>query len=180
MPVFLSDTSGLDTFACECCGATFPKISLHEHHKIKRASGGQDIRENIAILCALCHHNLHQIEAAIKNEKRRLLVPEMLRQLYPSNINARGTCLYLATTAAVAVDSKNPTNKPAQDEPDYSVFDTPTEVHLTPPRVSLAIKAAVDQVCSEMRDPMSRRKIGTGPYLKMLLIADLRKRGYKV
>jgi hypothetical protein len=178
MPVFLKNANSLDTFACDCCGKVFPRISMHEHHKIKKASGGQDTRDNIAILDAHCHHALHQIEAAVKNDKKRLLVPDLLKKLYPDNSKAREFCLYLAMTAAVGSDSKNADNKPAQGI-DYSQFDSEELVHLTPPAVPPYIRDLVNRVVREMRTPKGR-SLGVGRYLRFLIEADLKKRGYKL
>lgn len=179
MPVFLKEAHGLDTFACDCCGEIFPRISMHEHHKIKRAGGGQDTRENIAILDAHCHHALHQVEAALKNEKRRLHIPDILLKLYPKNQKARENCLYLATTAALSKDGRNTENVPITADPDYSEFDTDELVHLTPPKVTPRVKELVMRVCQEMTHPRTKRPLGVSTYLKLLVEQDLRKRGLK-
>lgn len=178
MPVFLKGASGMDTFACDCCGKIYPRISMHEHHKIKQADGGKDTRENIAILDAHCHHALHQIEAAIKNEKKRLHVPDLLRLLYPDNAKAREMCLYLATTAVFSKDSKNEKNTPAQDT-DYSMFDTEELVHLTPPMVPPKVRDMVNRVVRELKGPTGK-SVGVSTYLRWLIEADLRRRGLRV
>jgi len=177
MPVFLKDAHGLDTFACDCCGKVYPRISMHEHHKIKQAMGGKDTRANIAILDAHCHHALHQIEAAVKNEKKRLYVPEMLRRLYPDNQKAREICLYLAMTAAMGEDKQNPDNKAAEE--DWSIFDTDDLVTLTPPRVPPKIRDLVNRVVAQLKGP-DGKKAGVSTYLRWLVEADLRKRGFKL
>lgn len=176
MPVFLKGAHGLDTFACDCCGQVFPCMVANEHHKIKQAQGGKDTRENIAVLDAHCHHALHQIEAAIKNEKKRLHVPDMLKKLYPSNAKAREQCLYLAMTAAMGVDRHNPDNKPASSEPDYSEFDTEDLVHLPPPAVPPHVRDAVQRVVRQMRTPRGK-PLGIGKYLRYLVEKDLKQRG---
>jgi len=152
---------------------------MHEHHKIKRAEGGQDARENIAILDAHCHHALHQIEGAVKNDKKRHLVPDMLQQLYPDNAKARENCLYLAMTAALSNDSRNSENKKASASTDYSAFDTEMLVHLTPPKVPPKTRDLVNRVCNEMRNPRTGKKLGVSSYLRLLVEQDLKKRGYQ-
>jgi len=179
MPVFLKDASGLDTFACDCCGKVFPRISMHEHHKIKKAQGGQDTRANIAILDAHCHHALHQIEASIRSDKKRLLVPDLLKKLYPDNQKARENCLYLAMTALLGVDKENPENKQASSSPDFSMFDTEELVHLTPPAVPPHIRDLVNRVVRDMRSPKGK-PIGVSRYLRFLVEKDLRQRGYRL
>jgi hypothetical protein len=177
MAVFLKEAHLLDTFACDCCGQVFPRISMHEHHKVKRAQGGKDTRANIAVLDAHCHHALHQIEAAIKSEKKRLHVPDLLRQLYPSNAKAREQCLYLAMTAAMGVDKENPSNKATTDEDNaYSEFDTEELVHLTPPAVPPHVRDAVNRLVRQMKTPRGK-PIGVGRYLRYLVEKDLKQRG---
>jgi len=177
MPVFLKEANGLDSFACDCCGKIFPRISMHEHHKIKKAQGGQDTRANIAILDAHCHHALHQIEASIRNEKKRLFVPDLLKKLYPDNQKAREICLYLAMTAMQGVDKDNPENKSAAT--DYTMFDTEELVHLTPPAVPPFIRDMVNRVVKDMRSPKGK-PIGVSRYLRFLIERDLRMRGMKI
>ena len=181
MPVFLKDAHGLDTFACDCCAAIVPKMSIEEHHKIKRADGGKDTRENIAIICVSCHNALHHIEGAVKSEKKRLLIPDMLKKLYPSNQKAREYCLYLAMTAAMKVDKENPENKPKESnaDTDYSMFDTDDLVHLTPPAVPPFIRDLVMRVVKDMRSPKGK-PIGVGRYLRFLVERDLRQRGLRL
>lgn len=178
MPVFLKDAHGLDTFACTCCGEIYPRISIHEHHKIKKANGGKDTLDNIALLDAHCHHALHQLEAALKNEEKRKHVPDMLQKLFPNNAKARENCLYLATTAALSKDRKNPENTP-KTEIDYSVFDTEDLVHLTPPSVPVKVKNLVMRVCNDIKHPKTGRRLGVSTYLRLLVEQDLKKRGYR-
>jgi len=151
---------------------------MHEHHKIKQADGGKDTRENIAVLDAHCHHALHQIESALKNEKKRLHVPDMLRLLYPEDAKAREFCLYLAMTAALSKDTRSETNK-KKEATDYSAFDTEDLVHLTPPKVTVKMRDLVNRVCSETKNPRTGKKLGVGTYIKLLVEQDLRKRGYQ-
>ena len=170
MPVYLKEAHGLDTFRCDCCGGLFPRIAIHEHHRVKQADGGLDTRSNIAILDATCHHALHQIEAALKNPKRRLQVPELLQALFPQNAKAREQCLLLATTAALGRSLD-------QEATDYSAFDTDDLVHLPAARVSPKTRDQVNLVVGDMRGPTGR-KLGVGDYLRGLIEADLKRRGF--
>ena len=41
---------------CAACGST---EDLNYHHLVPRFRGGEDVPENIIVLCAACHHKLH-------------------------------------------------------------------------------------------------------------------------
>lgn len=172
MPVYLKEAHGLDSFRCDCCGGIFPRIAVHEHHRVKQADGGQDNRANIAILDATCHHALHQIELALKNPRRRLQVPELLQALFPANPRAREQCLILATTAALG----RPVGESA---PDLSAFDTAELVHLPAPRVPPRVREMVHLVVREMKGATGRR-LGIADYLRGLIEADLKRRGFSL
>ena len=173
MSIFLSNASCADMFKCEICGKIFPRIAMHEHHKIKQAVGGSDDRQNIAIIDSNCHTSLHQIEMALRNEAKRLLIPDLLRQMYPENLKAQQTCLYLATTAAMGRDP-NQSPSPAID---YSMFDSDTAVYLTPPKVTPYVKHLAMLVAKEMKNPTTGKPMGVSSYLRFLLENDLRRRG---
>jgi len=171
------NTAGLDTFRCYCCEDLFPTLVKNEHHKIKRAQGGQDTTDNLVLICTNCHTSLHNIEKALLNAKRRLLIPDLLQSLFPSKPKSRETLLYLATTAALAEDSRNTTNLPAISRPDYAMWDTEDKVHLTPPTVSPKVRDLVVQVCATMKNPGTGKRLGIGTYLRLLVEQDLRRRG---
>lgn len=177
MPVFLHNASGADIFQCYCCGNVAPRIVMHEHHKVKKASGGEDSRENVVLIDSSCHAAIHQIEHALKNEKKRLLIPDMLSKLFPSNLKAQKNCFYLATVAALGRDPSEPINAHL-DDPDYSAFDTEELVHLTPPKVPPKIKKLASIVAKEIKG-QGGRAIGMSGYLRMLVEQDLKKRGFK-
>jgi len=48
-----------NTEYCECCGKPAETEALHLHHVKHRASGGQDTKENLILLCATCHTKVH-------------------------------------------------------------------------------------------------------------------------
>ena len=81
-------------------------------------------------------------------------------------------------TAALGKDSQNPDNKPASSE-DWSIFDTEDLVHLTPPKVPPHIRDLVNRVVSQVRGPTGK-KVGVSTYLRWLIEADLRRRGFRV
>jgi hypothetical protein len=167
-----------DTFKCYCCGELCPSFIMHEHHIIKKASGGSDKRTNLVYLDSRCHTALHQIEHALKNEKKRMLINDMLAQLFPSNPNAQKNCFYLATIAALGRDpAESPTRN--YDDPAYEAFDTDDLVHLTPPRVPPQIKKYAAIVARELKNPSTGRAVGMSGYLRLLVEQDLHKRGFK-
>lgn len=47
---------------CERCGAEALTMRgpLHLHHKLPRSRGGKHTVENLAVLCARCHSNVHE------------------------------------------------------------------------------------------------------------------------
>jgi len=174
MPVFLGGANLLDQFQCGICGKVWPRAAIHEHHVIKRASGGQDTLENITNLDANCHHALHQIEAALRNPNKQKLIPDLLKQLFPNSLSAQQKCLLFASTAALG---RSPTES---NTTDYSFFDTDELVHLTPPKVPLLIKKFVLTVAKELKNPQTGKSLGVAGYLRALVIADLRRRGFNV
>jgi hypothetical protein len=176
MTNYLRDPSGASLVKCDCCGRTVPSIQIHEHHMVKRSTGGADDQANIAFIDSYCHTAIHQIEAAIKSQKRCSFVPDLLVRLYPDNPQAQRNCLYMATTAALGHDP----NKP-QPLTDYSQWDTEELVHLTPPpTVHPTTRQQVKIVAKELKNPRTGRALGVGGYIRMLVEADLRKRGFKV
>lgn len=177
MTVFLTDASAADTFRCEICGNVFPRIAIHEHHKVKQASGGSDDRGNIVFIDANCHTALHQLEHALRSETKRMLIPDLLRQMFPENMKARQTCLFLATMAVLGRDPNDPTPAAMPDRIDYSLFDTDEFVHLTPPKVTPFVKHLVSIVVREMRNPNTGKPLGVSTYLRLLVEQDLRRRG---
>ena len=175
MPVFLANANGADMFRCDCCGQISPKALKHEHHKVKKASGGQDTRANVLLIDSRCHTAVHQIESALKSETRRAQVPDLLSMMFPGNLKAQKTCFYLATVAALGRDPSDP----VQAEPDYSAFDTDELVHLTPPKVTPKVKAMASTVARELKNPQTGKSAGMSGYLRMLVEADLKRRGFK-
>jgi hypothetical protein len=161
----------MDRCRCDLCGQTFPRALIHEHHVIKRASGGRDTVENIITLDASCHNAVHQVEMALKNQNRRGTASELAASMFPGSMEAQRRCLELAVSAALA---SNAPKAPA----DYSAFDTKDLVHLTPPKVSPKVRDLVGRVTRETLNPKTGKKLGVGEYLRLLVEADLRKRGY--
>jgi len=170
MPTFLHSAHALDRFKCDCCGQTFPKALIHEHHVIKRASGGGDTVENILRLDVNCHSAIHQVEMALKNPKRRGTVSDLVGALFPKNITAQKRCLELAATAALGHSPDAP--------PDYSIFDSDEMVTLTPTRVPPKVKSILMRVIKELRNPRTGKKLGVSEYVRGLIEADLKKRGF--
>lgn len=179
MPVFLKNASGADIFQCYVCGRISPKIIMHEHHKVKKASGGQDTRDNVVLIDTECHAAIHQIESALKNDKKRLIIPDLLNKLYPNNLKAQKTCFHLATIAALGRDPSEPINNHLED-PDYSAFDTEELVHLTPPKVPPQVKKFASVVAKEVKNPRTGKALGMSGYLRLLVEQDLKKRGFKI
>jgi hypothetical protein len=176
MTNYLRDETGADLVKCDCCGKTVPSCQIHEHHMVKRASGGQDDIENIAFIDSYCHTAIHQIEASLKNPKRQAFVPDLLLRLYPDNSQAQKNCVFMATTAALGY---NPDEPPPLA--DYSQWDTDDLVHLTPPPlVHPQTRQQAKIIAKELKNPKTGRALGVGGYLKMLVEADLRKRGFKI
>jgi len=161
----------MDRCRCDLCENVFPKALIHEHHVIKRASGGQDSRENVICLDASCHSAVHQVEMALRNPNRRGTVADLVAALFPQSVAAQRRCMELAATAAMGM---------AQNEmpPDYSMWDSNDLVHLTPPRVSPRVRDLVRRVTSELKNPKTGQKLGVSEYIRGLIEADLKKRGY--
>jgi len=175
MPTFLKSAHSLDRFKCDCCGKIVPKALIHEHHVIKRASGGGDTLDNIVRLDVTCHSAVHQVEMALKNPKRRSTVTDLINSLFPKNVVAQKKCLELAATAALENNGKNDNN-----ELDYGAFDTEELVTLTPIKVSPKIKQYVHRIAQDLRHPETGKRLGVARYLRGLIEADLKKRGYKI
>jgi hypothetical protein len=176
MTNYLRDETGASLVKCDCCGRTVPSIQIHEHHMVKRSTGGADSQDNIAFIDSYCHTAIHQIEMALKNQKRRAFVPDLLGRLYPDNKQAQRNCLYMATTAALGYDPDAP--PPLAD---YAQWDTEELVHLTPPpTVHPTTRQQVKIVAKELKNPRTGRALGVGGYLRLLVEADLRKRGFRV
>ena len=176
MTNYLRDTTGAALVKCDCCGRTVPSIQIHEHHMVKQATGGSDDKTNIAFIDSYCHTAVHQIEAALKNAKRKAFVPDLLQRLFPDNQSAQRNCLYMATTAALGYDPSTP--PPLAD---YSQWDTDDLVHLTPPpTVHPTTRQQVKIVAKELKNPKTGRALGVGGYLRLLVESDLRKRGFRV
>jgi len=168
MPTFLQSSHALDRFRCDLCEQTFPKALIHEHHVIKRASGGRDTQENVIRLCVKCHSAVHQTEMALKNKKRHGAVGDLVGAFFQGNAPAQRRCLELAATAAMGDDM--------EAQRDYSAFDNEKLVHLTPAKVPPKIKMLVMRLVQEMRHPKSGKKMGVSSYIRGLIETDLRKR----
>lgn len=171
MPTFLQAAHAMDRCRCDLCGQVVPKALIHEHHVIKRASGGQDTQENVICLDASCHNAVHQVEMALRNQNRKGTAADLVSALFPHSMEAQRRCLELAATAAMGV---------SQDElpPDYSMWDSNTLVHLTPPKVSPKVRELVIRVTKELRNPKTGKKLGVSDYIRGLIEADLKKRGF--
>jgi len=170
MPTFLHAAHALDRCRCECCGQIVPKALIHEHHIIKRASGGQDTQENVICLDASCHNAVHQVEMALRNQNRKGTAADLVSALFPQSVAAQRKCMELAAMAAMGM---------AQSEiaPDYAMFDTPELVHLTPAKVTPRVRELVNRVTREMKNPKTGKRLGVADYIRGLIEADLRKRG---
>lgn len=169
LPTFLHNANALDRFKCDLCGGIFPKALIHEHHIIKRASGGQDTKENILRLDATCHTAVHQVEAALKKGSS---ASDLASSFFPTNFAAQKKVLELAASAALGRDP-NEENAPL----DYSAFDNEQFVYLTPAKVSPRVKQLLMRVVREMKNPRTKRTLGVSEYLRLLIEADLKKRG---
>jgi len=161
----------MDRCRCDLCDQILPKALIHEHHVIKRASGGQDTTENVICLDASCHNAVHQVEMALRNQNRRGTAADLVAALFPHSIKAQRRCMELAATAAMGMDL-------SELPPDYSMFDTKNLVHLTPPRVSPKVRDLVRRVTCDLRNPKTGKKLGVSDYIRGLIEADLRKRGF--
>lgn len=45
-----------DGFRCRNCGS---RNNLHVHHIVFRSTGGDDVSENLCVLCNFCHDGVH-------------------------------------------------------------------------------------------------------------------------
>lgn len=172
MGVFLTGAKPLDQFKCDLCGQIFVKAAIHEHHLVKRASGGQDTLENIARLDAYCHHSLHQVESALRNPKKGTTAVDLASGLYPNNLVAQKKVLELAAIAALGRDP--------EQAPMHSMYDSEDLVGLPIVKVHPKIRKFVKIVARELRNPKTGKSIGMSGYLEMLLMADLKKRGFDI
>lgn len=174
MTNFIQDKTGASLVKCACCGRVVPSIQIHEHHMVKRSSGGSDSQTNIAFIDSYCHTAIHQIEAALKSKTRQAFVPDLLSSLYPNNTQAQKNCIFMASTAALGYSPDSPPT-------DYSDWDTDELVHLTPPpKVHPETRDQVKIVAKELKNPKTGRALGVSGYLRLLVEQDLRKRGFKV
>lgn len=172
MPTFLQSAHSMDRCRCDLCDQVFPKALIHEHHVIKRASGGQDTRENIIRLDASCHSAVHQVEMALRSQTRRGTASDLVSAIFPHSVAAQRRCMELAATAAIGVD---PSEQPPMD---LSAFNSKDSVYLPSPQVSPRVRDLITRVTSDLRNPKTGRKLGIAEYLRCLVEADLRKRGY--
>ena len=171
MPTFLQSAHKMDRCRCDLCEQIFPKALIHEHHVIKRASGGKDTQENVICLDASCHNAVHQVEMALKNQNRRGTAADLVSALFPHSVSAQRRCMELAATAAMGVDL-------SELPPDHTMFDTKDLVHLAPPKVSPKVRDIVRRVTQELRNPKTGQKLGVSEYIRGLIEADLKKRGF--
>lgn len=174
MPVFLDGAHPLDQFKCDLCGEVFARALIHEHHLIKRASGGQDTADNLVRLDSNCHTAVHQVEAAFKNKKRKVSPADLAATLFPKSIIIQRKLLEFGATAALGR-----TKEDADEPADYSFFDTDDLVSLTPPRVHPHIKKLVHIVARQLKGERGR-SIGVANYIKLVIEADLRRRGFNL
>lgn len=172
MPTFLHTAHAMDRCKCDCCGLIFPKALIHEHHVVKRASGGKDTVQNIIRLDGNCHNAVHQVEAALKNPKR-VSATDLVTALFPGSPIIQKKCLELAAIAALG-------EKPTDVTPDYSQYDTEDLVHLTPPKVTPRVKDLVRRLSLELKNPKTGKALGVSGYLRGLVEADLKRRGLKL
>jgi hypothetical protein len=173
MPTFLHKAHAMDRCRCDLCEQVFPKALIHEHHIIKRASGGTDAVNNVICLDASCHNAVHQVEMALRNQNRRGTAADLVSALFPHSMTAQRRCMELAATAAMGVSPDEISN-------DLSVFDSKSAVYLTPPRVSPKVRDLVKRVTRDLRNPKTGQKLGVSDYISGLIEADLKKRGYLI
>lgn len=55
----------MNIVTCYICKQRKPRKLAHEHHKVPRAAGGPDTKENLCYLCPTCHDNLHRFAEMI-------------------------------------------------------------------------------------------------------------------
>jgi len=60
---------GVQLVTCYICKQLKPRKLAHEHHKVPRAAGGKDTKDNLVYLCPTCHDNLHRFAEMISNGK---------------------------------------------------------------------------------------------------------------
>lgn len=171
MPTFLHSAHAMDRCRCDLCEQVFPRALMHEHHVVKRASGGKDVESNIRCLDASCHSAVHQVEMALRNQNRRGTASDLVSALFPHSIAAQRKCMELAATAAMGVD-------PNDESFDYSEFDSNQLVHLTPTKVPPKVRELVNVVVRELKNPRTGRRLGVSDYIRGLIEADLKKRGF--
>ena len=171
MPVFLQTAHAMDRCRCDLCYQNFPRALMHEHHVVKRSTGGSDVKENILRLDASCHSAVHQVEMALRNQNRRGTAADLVAAIFPHSVVAQRRCMELAAIAAMAGDL-------SEEAPDLSRFDTKDLVYLTACRVSPKVRELVNRVASDLRNPKTGRKLGVAEYIRSLIEADLKKRGY--
>ncbi len=171
MPTFLKNANAMDRCRCDLCGQLFPKALIHEHHIIKRASGGKDTRSNVICLDASCHNAIHQVEAALRNNNRRGSVADLVGALFPNSIAAQRRCLELAALAAMGVQSD-------ADDINLSIYDTNELVYLPPVKVSPKVRALIKRVMVDTKNPKTGKRLGMSEYIRSIIEADLKKRGF--
>ena len=176
MPVFLDGAHPLDQFKCDLCGEVFAKALIHEHHLIKKASGGLDTADNLVRLDSNCHTAVHQVEASFKNKKRKVSPSDLAASLFPNSSIIQRRLLEFGATAALGRSS---TGEDGEQQPDYSIFDTDDLVALAPARVHPYIRKMVNVVARQIKGEHGR-SIGVSNYIKLLIEADLRRRGFNL
>jgi len=171
LPTFLHSANSMDRCRCDLCNNIFPRALIHEHHIVKRATGGQDTRENVICLDATCHHAVHQVEMALRNPNRRGTASELVASLFPHSVAAQRRCMELAATAAMGMAHN-------EMSPDYAAWDTDDLVHLTAAKVPPKVRDLVKVVTRELRNPKTGGRLGVSEYIRGLIEADLKKRGF--
>lgn len=66
-------------FTCAICGNSYDDSLLNEHHRIPRAFGGDDSKENLRFLCAGCHQTLHRLAEHFLNPHKAGKVRDIAR-----------------------------------------------------------------------------------------------------
>jgi hypothetical protein len=69
-----------DKYRCRCCGrACNPSAAsmlnrAHHHHVTFRSKGGVNTTQNVALLCAQCHHEIHMHRLTVDGNADGVLV----------------------------------------------------------------------------------------------------------
>ena len=103
-------------FTCEICEKDSPTTLLNEHHRVPKSLGGTDARNNIAMLDAGCHQNLHALAYMMINPKRQHEVEPTSVAIFPHDPPARKKLLEFAHHVAREMALKKEIKKKPDEE----------------------------------------------------------------